>query len=84
MLQFNKYSDDGRTLMVKFTCYRCGASAIIPLSEAKIPSDHYGHLHNIDPPTSMCWGELPYNTILCPTCLKAYKEFMQPKKEAET
>lgn len=78
MLQFNKYSDEGRTLMVKFTCYRCGESVTIPLSEANVPSDHYGHLHNIDPPKP--WDEIPYNKILCPDCLKAYKEFMQPRE----
>lgn len=82
-MTFNSFSDDGRTLLVKFTCRRCGAEQIDEL-EAHKDDDHesYGYLHRIKPPEG--WVDLLHGPLLCPACIKAYAAFMANRKEAET
>ena len=75
-MEFNSYSDSGRTLFVEFKCRRCGKTHYEPLEEAhKRSSDTYGYLRNLSLPPE--WGAIGYSTILCEKCAKAYTEFMQ-------
>lgn len=82
-MTFNDYSRNGRTLLVKFTCRRCGAEQIDEL-EAHKDDDHesYGYLQSIKPPKG--WEDLMHGPLLCPECVSAFVEFMSNKKEAET
>lgn len=79
MLNFNRYEDDGRTLMVKFTCKRCGKEHIEPM-EAHKDDDHesYGYLRRIKPPQG--WEDLPAGPLLCPECVREYAAFMRNER----
>ena len=81
-MTFTSFSDHGRTLMVKFTCRRCGAEQIDEL-EAHKDDDHesYGYLRFIKPPEG--WDDLMQGPLLCPACIKAFVKFMEYGKEAE-
>ena len=75
--------------MVRFSCQRCHFTHIEPLDlHADETKESYGHLHDIKPPKD--WREIPYNTLLCPSCAREYDAFMNkyraPKmcKEADT
>lgn len=76
-MEFNSYSDSGRTLYVEFKCHRCGATHYETLEQANKRSggESYGYLHNISIPPE--WGTIGYSTIVCEKCAKAYTEFMQ-------
>lgn len=78
MPHFNDYESDGRTLMVKFTCTRCGLNLIAPLKEHDTDPESYGYLHHLKP--SKGWGEIPYNVLLCPECIQAFQDFMNNKE----
>ena len=75
MPQFNKYSDDGRTLMVKFTCRRCKAEKIEMLKDCDKDPESYGYLHSLTQPQG--WVELPYHLLLCEDCYQKYLKFME-------
>lgn len=80
MPQFNEYSNNGRTLLVKFTCYRCGNEHIDPLeAHDNDTRESYGYLHYILPPPG--WKELLHGPLLCPDCVRAYEIFMNNTKE---
>lgn len=81
MMRFNSFSSDGRTLLVKFTCLRCGKEHIDPLEAHKDDDpESYGHLHSIKPPKG--WDNLLiHGPLLCPECLRAYALFMRNGKE---
>ena len=80
MPTFNEYSSSGRTLLVKFTCRRCGKEHIEPLeAHDNDMNEGYGHLHHIRPPKG--WEELLHGPLLCPECVQAYKIFMGNTKE---
>ena len=76
-MTFNNYSGRGRTLLVKFTCRRCGFEKIDPLEAHKDDDPRgYGYLHYIDPPAG--WREIMYGPmLLCPACIKALENFMK-------
>lgn len=76
-MEFNSYSDSGRTLFVEFKCRRCGATHYEPLKQANERSgnESYGYLHNINIPPE--WSKIAYGTIVREKCAKAYVEFMQ-------
>lgn len=72
---FNEYSEDGRTLMVMFTCKRCGIEFIDTLESHKDDDEgHFDFLHRIKPPPG--WGTVGYGDLLCPDCARKYKKFM--------
>lgn len=82
MPQFEKYSEDGRTLMIKFICYRCKKEHIEPLELHDNDGGRegtYGYLHNIKPPKE--WKEIPYSKLLCPGCYEKYQQFMKGDAE---
>lgn len=79
-MQFSEYSSNGRTLLVMFTCHRCGKGKLETLEEHdKDMSDSYGYLHHIKPPEG--WKDLLHGPLLCPECHEAYQLFMQNKTE---
>lgn len=79
---FNKYSDRGRALLVRFTCHRCGAQKIEELGPHNHDDpDGGGHLQYIEPPKG--WDELAFGPLLCPECLEAFTDFMGGQKEVE-
>lgn len=81
MPQFNNYQDNGRTLMVKFTCRRCGREIVEELeAHADDLTESYGQLHVIKPPEG--WQELPYGPLLCSECYEAFLKFMNNSQEA--
>jgi hypothetical protein len=81
MPQFNAYIEDGRELMIRFTCRRCSDYVVEPLTADKIQSESYGHLRYVKKPEG--WVDLLHGPLLCPKCFKAYENFMQ-NKEATT
>lgn len=78
MPQFNSYSSDGRTLMVKFTCRRCGAEQTEPLKDCEKDPEHYGHLFRLTPPAG--WKDLLHGPLLCADCYQKYLNFMEGKQ----
>ena len=81
-MQFYEYSNGSRTLLVMFTCKRCGRTEIELLeSHEKDMSDSYGYLHYIKPPEG--WKDLLHGPLLCPDCFNDYQLFMQNKTKKE-
>lgn len=84
MPQFNSYESEGRTLMVKFTCRRCGKEQIDPLEAHKDDDrESYGYLRYIKVPTGWC-DHLINGSLLCPECVEALRCFMRIRKEGNT
>ena len=79
MPSFNDYEDNGRTLMVKFTCQRCGKEHTGRLEDHDKDPESYGYLRSLKPPKG--WIEIPYHTLLCPECSRAFVSFMRNEKE---
>ena len=50
MPNFNEYTDRGRTLMVKFKCFRCGVEHIDELEKYDKDPQSYGYLHSLSLP----------------------------------
>lgn len=75
-MQFNKLSDNGRTIMLQFKCERCGAIKTETMKAvlARSPDD-YGYLHNLKQPDG--WSDNFYGWLLCPDCTQKLKEFMK-------
>ena len=86
-MTFNNYASHGRTLMVKFTCHRCGFEKLDPLRDHQNDDpESSGHLDSLKAPEG--WKELLHGPLLCPACAKAYNIFMryidEETEEAET
>ena len=68
MPSFNAYNKYGRTLLVRFTCCRCGkvhAEELEPLD--KKAGDHYGNLSSLPPPKG--WSDWTLHShLLCDDC----------------
>lgn len=80
MPHFNEYKSGGVTLMVRFTCKRCGRTQVENLEDMDKDPESYGYLHNLKKPKG--WNNLHiHGPLLCPECLQAYAAFMQ--KEAD-
>ena len=77
MPTFYEYEKDGRELLVRFTCSRCGAERIESLKPlAEKAGDHYGYLNNLPLPEG--WSDwLIHSRPLCEACTKALAEFFQ-------
>lgn len=75
MPNFNNYTDNGRTLMVKFKCHRCGVEHIDELEKYDKDPQSYGYLHNLSLPKG--WVDLLHGPLLCPACVAKYKAFME-------
>lgn len=83
MPQYNGYSSNGRTLMVRFTCARCGREQIDELEAHKDDDrESYGRLYYIKPPKG--WGNLHiHGPLLCDACMRAYEAFINNSKAEE-
>ena len=64
---------NGRELMVKYTCQRCGKDTSLPY-EAVMTDDDYGYLGNSKLPAN--WSEL-YSCPMCEDCTNAFRAFMK-------
>lgn len=83
MPQFNKFKEDGRELMVRFTCQRCSDYVVEPLTADKIEKESYGWLRYIKKPEG--WVDLLHGPLLCPKCYEQYKKFLRNERtEGET
>lgn len=69
------YNIRGRTLMVQFTCSRCGATAIIPYEEQAESTE--GNLQCFEPPKGWIEPSSRYVDLLCPECAAAFAAFMK-------
>lgn len=83
MPSFNDYDKYGRTLLVRFTCYRCGKihiEELEPLDEKA--GDHYGHLTRLPIPKG--WSDWLWpRFLLCNDCTTKLSEFMNAYKKEE-
>ena len=77
MPKFNTYSQDGRTLLVRFRCFRCGATHIGELEAYDKDPESYENLHSLKPPKG--WKDLLHGPLLCPECFAKYTDFIQGK-----
>ena len=75
-----KTQEEGRELMIQFTCRRCKCTAIMPYNKV-MTGEHYGYLRNSELPPG--WGKIGYSSIVCEACAAAYKEFMNPVEVKE-
>lgn len=75
-MNIDRYSQDGKTLMIQHECFRCGKTYLETLETAiKRSSDTYHIPSQIASPPN--WEKVGYSTIMCPECMAEYKEFMQ-------
>lgn len=83
MPQFNSYNKDGRTLLVRFTCCRCGKTHTDELEPLdKKAEDHYRNLSNLPLPNG--WSDwLIHSRLLCDGCTAKLIEFFEKKKEEQ-
>lgn len=81
-MEINKFSEHGRTIMVKFDCARCGKAAYRPLDDC-LPSDYaVRNLSDLKPPPDWRNGGFYYPTF-CPECAEKYDQFMMGKEAEE-
>lgn len=78
-MQINRYEENGRRLMVEFTCRRCKTTAIRPLENCMQEVD-YNNLHDLRPPVDWEDGGF-YYPLFCPACSTAHKRFMNMEGE---
>ena len=77
MLEFDHYSQNGKTLMAGFTCQRCRATAVAPLKDC-VPGDEGDRfIRNLKPPKG--WSDHFYGWLLCPECTNKLKDFIETK-----
>jgi hypothetical protein len=81
----NRYSTRGRTLLVQFTCGRCGKTHVEPYEKQANSAE--GNLQCFRPPKGWKNDSL-HLPILCDDCNKAFGEFMKvgsakPKKTCD-
>lgn len=80
MPQFNSYNKDGRTLLVRFTCCRCGKTHTEELEPLdKKSGDHYGNLSSLSLPEG--WSDwLIHSRLLCDDCTTKLNDFFKNKE----
>lgn len=80
MPNFSDYSKYGRTLLVRFTCRRCGkvrTEELEPLD--KKAGDHYGNLSSLPPPDG--WSDwMLHSYLLCDDCTAKLVDFLNGKE----
>ncbi len=72
--------EDGRKLMIQFTCGRCKVTSFCSYDEM-MDGETYGYLRNSKLPKG--WGKISYSIIACPTCVKEFEKFMHPDRIEE-
>jgi hypothetical protein len=71
----NGYCMRGRTVLISFTCGRCGKTHVEPYSKQAKSAE--GNLQEFKPPEG--WqDDTLYLPLLCDTCKKEFDEFMKP------
>ncbi len=83
MPNFSAYRKDGRTLLVSFTCYRCGKVHIAELEPLDMKADdHYGNLNQLPLPKG--WSDwLIHSYLLCDECTAALNAFFNVNKKEQ-
>lgn len=76
-MYIDKYSSQGRTLLVQFKCGRCGFELCKPFEEVD-NDDVDGFINRIKPPEG--WEDLHGCILLCDACYEHYKQFMANKR----
>lgn len=74
----NKYSKNGRTLIVRFTCSRCDFQQDEEYGELvrRDENDYVTAYEKLHVPNG--WTELQwYGRILCPKCAKEFHRFLE-------
>lgn len=71
----DNYTIHGRTLMVKFTCSRCGDYVITPYADQAQETE--GNLQCFKPPEGWFDPHCLYIDLLCPRCAAAFNNFMK-------
>lgn len=72
------YTRQGRTLMVKFTCSRCGDFVITPYADQAQETE--GNLQCFRPPEGWSDHFSFYAPLLCPKCTAQLKNWMSGGK----
>lgn len=73
-MQIDRYEQNGRRLMVEFTCRRCKTTTTRPLQKCLSEVD-YNFLTDLRPPSDWENGGF-YYPFFCPACSAAHKRFM--------
>ena len=71
-------AEEGRELMIQFTCTRCKREAIERFVDV-MKGEHYDYLRNSKLPEG--WETIGYGRIVCETCADAYEKFMKMEWE---
>lgn len=75
-MEITKFEGHGRLLTVRFSCWRCGKTALRPLQDC-LPSDcPVRGLYDLKPPADWRDGGFYYPTF-CPDCAEKYDRFMK-------
>lgn len=82
-MEINTFEDNGRKLLVEFTCFRCETKVVRSLEECMGELKYFNHLYDLNPPEDWEDGGFYYPTF-CPQCAKDYKNFMNGAKLQET
>ena len=81
MIEFNRFSDNGKTLMAGFKCQRCRTTAVAPLKDCIRDDEGSRFIHNLKPPEG--WSDHFYGWLLCPECTQKLRDFMNMEGEID-
>ena len=67
-------AEEGRELMIRFTCTRCKAEVIERFADV-MKGEHYNQLCHSQLPKG--WGTIGYSRIVCEACKDEFVKFMR-------
>jgi len=73
------YHENGRELVVRYTCKRCGKQHVLPYDIAV--HENASYLSQTRLPNG--WQEVGHLQLICCKCAESFKEFMNPTKTEE-
>lgn len=79
-MQIDSFEGFGRTIMVRFMCYRCKRTAARKLQECRPDDHHVRDLSDLIPPEGWRDGGF-YYPMFCPECAEKYDKFMEGEND---
>ena len=81
-MEIPSFDGYGRTVMVRFRCWRCKKVDLRPLEDCLPTECPVRHLSDLIPPNGWRDGGFYYPTF-CPDCAEKYDKFMRGEEDGE-
>ena len=81
-MEINSFEGHGRTLMVRFMCWRCKKTVARPLKDCLPTEGPMRNLYDLTPPKDWRNGGFYYPTF-CPECAEKYDHFMRGEEDGK-